>query len=186
VWVAVVVAAGFWVLVACAATFLMIRSARLVSETTVAVAAARERGDRIAEQVSAVTSQASEQVAKTGSITASMDEVAATMAGLNARLNALAPAAQTVADGVGVPLARVAALVYGVSRAIGLRRGGRAAHGRERLAAGPRPDHRAGPGLPPGSATAAVAPPRSAPRHLGSGGRRRAALTSRRGSEVPR
>ncbi|HEV2375569.1 MAG TPA: hypothetical protein VGS19_25830 [Streptosporangiaceae bacterium] len=184
VWVAVLAAVAFWILVASAAAFLMVRTARLVSVTIAAVSAARERAESLAEQASAVTRQASEQVAKAGSITASMDEVAATMAELNGRLNALAPAAKTVADGVGVPLARAAALVYGVSRAVGLRRGDRAAvAGRERLAAGRRSTRHAGKGLPARTlaAAVAVAAPRQSPRDLARR-RREATPAPRRGS----
>jgi hypothetical protein len=71
-----------------------------------------------------VTRRANEQVARTEAIAASMDEVTTTMAELNGRLTGLAPAARSLAEGAGLPLAKVAALVYGVARAIGMRRAG--------------------------------------------------------------
>jgi hypothetical protein len=127
VWVAVVVAVAFWVVAVCVAVFVMIRAARLISETTAAVRGLRERGDAVMAAASAATEAATEQIARTAAITASMEEVSATMAELNGRLTALAPAARTIAGGIAVPLNRAAALVYGVGRAVGMRRRGRPA-----------------------------------------------------------
>jgi len=122
VWVAVIVAVAFWAVAVCIAVYVMLKAGRLITETTSAVADLRGRGDMLMDRADAATRRADEQVAKTEAITASMDEVAATMAELNSRLTALAPAARTIAHRVGGPLARVAALLYGISRALGMRR----------------------------------------------------------------
>jgi uncharacterized protein YoxC len=122
VWVAVVVAVAFWVVAVCVAVHVMLRAARLIGETTSAVAQMRERGTALAQQAEDVTRRAGEQVAAAQAITASMEEVSTTLADLNRRLRALAPAARTVADGIGAPLAKAAALTYGVSRAVRIRR----------------------------------------------------------------
>src|SRR5215813_2181216 len=124
VWVAVVVAVAFWAVAVCVAVHIMLKAGALITETTSAVADLRGRGEVLAERADAVTRRADEQVAKTEAITASLDEVADTMAELNGRLTALAPAARTIAYRVGGPLARVAALLYGIGRALRMRRAG--------------------------------------------------------------
>lgn len=119
VWVAVIVAVAFWAVGVCTAVYVMLKAARLISLSTAAVAGLRERGDEVTAQARAAASRAGEQAARAEEITASLDEVAASMADLNGRLTALAPAARTIA---GRPVATIAALVYGVCRAIGMRR----------------------------------------------------------------
>jgi len=125
VWVAVIVAVAFWVVVACMAVYVMVKAARLISQANATVTSLREHGDVLMERANTVTRRASDQVARTAAITASMEEVTSTMAELSGRLTALAPMARTITDGMGAPLAKVAALVYGVNRAFGIRRGGR-------------------------------------------------------------
>jgi uncharacterized protein YoxC len=127
VWVAVIVAVAFWVAVACMAVYVMVKAARLISHANATVTSLRERGDVILDRASTVTRRASDQVAKTAALTASMEEITSTMAELTGRLAALTPMARTIADGVGAPVAKVAALVYGVNRALGLRHGRRSA-----------------------------------------------------------
>ncbi len=130
VWVAVLAAAAFWVIGVCAAVYVLIKLARLVSQTSTAVAGLRERGDLAIDRASAAADRAAEQVARADAITASMDEVTANMAELTSRVTALAPLARVIASGAGTPLARVSALVYGVHRAARLHREDRAGHGR--------------------------------------------------------
>jgi hypothetical protein len=125
VWVAVIVAVACWVAVACVAVYVMVKAARLISQANATVANLRERGDVLMERANTVTRRASDQVARTAAITASMEEVTSTMAELGSRLTALAPMARTIADGMGAPVAKVAALVYGVNRAFAIRWGGR-------------------------------------------------------------
>jgi hypothetical protein len=122
VWVAVIVAAAFWVAGVCAGIYLMLRAARLVSAATSAVAGLRERQEVLMDRASAAIDRAGEQLDRTGSITASMDEVTAGMAELTGRVAALAPLARVIAASAGSPLARIAALAYGVNRALWLRR----------------------------------------------------------------
>ena len=122
VWVAVIVAAAFWVVGVCAAVYVMVKTARLVSETTAAVAGLRERQDALIERASATIDRANEQLIKTDAITASMDEVTASMAELTGRVAALAPLARLIASSAGSPVAKIAALAYGVNRALRMRR----------------------------------------------------------------
>jgi hypothetical protein len=122
VWVAVIIAAAFWVIGVCAAVYLLIKLARLVSQSSSAVADLRERGALAIDRANAAVDRAGEQIVKTDAITASMDEVTANMAELTDRVTSLAPLARVIASGAGTPLARVSALVYGVRRATQLRR----------------------------------------------------------------
>jgi hypothetical protein len=122
VWVAVIIAAAFWVVVACAAVYLMVRAARLISQTTAAVASARERQDVLVERANATIDRAGEQLVRTDAITASMDEVTANMAELTGRVTALAPLARVISASAGSPVAKAAALAYGVNRALWMRR----------------------------------------------------------------
>jgi hypothetical protein len=114
VWVAVIVAAAFWVIGVCAAVYVLLKLARLVAQTSTAVDGLRERGDLAIGRANAAIDRAGDQLARTDAITASMDEVTASMADLTGRVTAL------------VPLTRVSALVYGVRRATRLMRDDRA------------------------------------------------------------
>jgi len=122
VWVAVIIAAAFWVVVVCAAVYLMLKAARLISQTTATVARLGERQDVLIDRANATIDRASEQLVRTDAITASMDEVTANMAELTGRVTALAPLARVIASSAGSPVAKAAALAYGVNRALWMRR----------------------------------------------------------------
>ena len=122
VWVAVIVAAAFWVVGVCAAVYVMAKAARLMSQTTDAVASLRERQDALIERAGATIDRANEQLVKTDAITASMDEVTANMAELTGRMSALAPLARMIGASAGSPVAKAVALAYGVNRALWMRR----------------------------------------------------------------
>jgi hypothetical protein len=122
VWVAVIVAVAFWVALVCAAVYVMAKAARLVSQTTATVASLGERQDLLIERANATIDRASEQLVKTDEITASMDEVTANMAELTGRMTALAPLAKVIGASAGSPMAKIAALAYGVNRALWMRR----------------------------------------------------------------
>jgi hypothetical protein len=130
VWVAVIIAAAFWVIGVCAAVYLLIKLARLVSQASSAVADLRDRGELAIDRANAAVDRAGEQIVKADAITASMDEVTANMAELTDRVTSLAPLARVIASSAGTPLARVSALVYGVRRATQLRRNDHSRAGR--------------------------------------------------------
>jgi hypothetical protein len=118
VWVAVVA----FVAAAGVAVYVMLRAARLMSETSVAVAGLRERGDLLIERANATIDQAGEQIARTQTVTVSMEGVTAAMAQLGDNLDAMAPALPASAEGATRPLTWAAALLYGVRWALGARR----------------------------------------------------------------
>ena len=124
VWVAVVAAAAAFVAGAGVAVYVMLKAARLMSETSAAVAGLRERGDLLIERANATIDQAGEQIARTETVTASMEGVTAAMAQLGGHLDRhWRPPSPPPAEGASGPLTWAAALVYGVRWALGARRG---------------------------------------------------------------
>ncbi len=171
VWVAVIIAAAFWVIGVCAAVYVMVKAARLMSQTTAAVTSLRERQDVLIERANATVDRASEQLVKTDAITASMDEVTANMAELTGRVTALAPLARVIAASAGSPLAKATALAYGVNRALWKR----------------RPGGGGGGSRPPAARAKMLPRPREAPEAPGAPepGWRRPALNGRRDGAAP-
>ena len=93
-----------------------------------------------------------------------MDEVTANMAELTGRMTALAPLARVIAASAGSPAAKVAALAYGVNRALWMRRPAGAQRGSRppaARAAAARPPARRdeGAAAPPGGARLAAGRP---------------------------
>lgn len=119
---AAVAAAAAWVIGVGVAVYVMLKAARLMSETSTTVAGLRKRGDLLIERANAAIDRAGEQIAKTEAVTASIEGVTATMGELDGHLTALAPPAASQASAVGRPLARAAALAYGIRWALGIRR----------------------------------------------------------------
>src|SRR5215472_9839752 len=121
VWVAVVA----FVVGVGVAVYVMLKAARLMSETSAAVAGLRERGDLLIDRANAAIDQADEQIARTETVTASMEGVTAAMAQMSGHLAVTAPALPAQGEGTSGPLTWAAALVYGVRWALGARRPGR-------------------------------------------------------------
>ena len=119
---AAVAAAAAWVIGVGVAVYVMLKAARLMSETSTTVTGLRERGDLLIERANAAIDRAGEQITKTEAVTASIEGVTATMSELDGHLTALAPPAATQASAPARPLTWAAALVYGIRWALGTRR----------------------------------------------------------------
>jgi hypothetical protein len=143
------------------AVYVMLKAARLMSETSAAVAGLRERGDLLIERANAAIDQAGEQIARTETVTTSMAGVTAAMAQMSGHLTAAAPALPAPSQDTSGPLTWAAALVYGVRWALGARRPGR------------------------GTASHA-APGHAGPEHTGAWARRPGPVDGRRGRAVGR
>ncbi len=158
VWVAVIVAVGCWLVLVAAATFVLVKLARLITQTSAAVSGLRDSSDALIDRAHATLDATAGQLSRTDEITASMDEVAANMAELTGRVTAFAPLARLAAASAGTRVARVPAFLYGVRHAAELRSvspGGRPpGTSRESLA---RTGH--APGAPRLASEAAPAPP---------------------------
>lgn len=115
------IAAGFFAVGVCAAVYVLIRLARLISAATRALSDYRDRADLLADRAQAAVDRAGEQLARTDTITASMDEVTANMAELSAHVSSMTGMARAISGGFGAPLLRISALAYGLRRATGLR-----------------------------------------------------------------
>ena len=122
---AAVAAAAAWVIAVGVAVYVMLKAARLMSETATTVTGLRERGDLLIERANAAIDRAGEQIAKTEAVTASIEGVTATMSELDGHLTALAPPPASQASAAGRPLTRAAALAYGIRWALGARRAAR-------------------------------------------------------------
>src|SRR5579875_2074466 len=107
---AALVAAFFWAVLVCAGVYVLFRLARLLSQATRLTAELRSRSDLVFERAQAAVDRANKQLDATGSVTASMDDLNAGMSELAGQVSALA--------GMG----RAAAFVYGVRRAVAIRR----------------------------------------------------------------
>ena len=142
VWVAVIIATACWAVLVIAAVYVLIKLARLITQTSAAVSGLREDSDAVIARAHATIDATAGQLNRTDEITASMDQVAAGMAELTGRVTALAPLARLAAATSGTKLARVSAFVYGVRHAAELRAA--AADARRQLPAARYPLHNAG------------------------------------------
>jgi Bacterial protein of unknown function (DUF948) len=124
---AALIAAGFFAIGMCAAVFVLLRVAGLISHANRVLTDYGDRASTLIERAQAAVDQTQEQLARTDSITANMDEVTTNMAELTGHVSALTGLARAISDGLGVPLLRASGFVFGVRRAVALRRPGRAA-----------------------------------------------------------
>src|ERR1700750_3164073 len=120
--VAALVAAFFFAVLVCAAVYVLIRLARLLTEARRLVADTRARSDSMFERAQAGVDRGHEQLDAPAPVAAGMDELNTGMSQLSAQVSALAGLGRAVATG---PAGRAAAFVYGVRHAVRLRRDGR-------------------------------------------------------------
>ena len=116
---AALIAAFFWAVLVCAGVYVLFRLARLLAEAARLLAELRSRGDLVFERAQAAVDRANEQLDATSSVTASMDELNVGMSELAGQVSALAGLGRVIAAG---PAGRTAAFVYGVRRAVAIRR----------------------------------------------------------------
>jgi X-X-X-Leu-X-X-Gly heptad repeat protein len=118
---AALVAAFFFAVLVCAGVYVLIRLARLISEGTRLAADMRSRSDTVFERVQAAVDRANQQLDATSTVTAGMDELNAGMSQLTDQVSALAGLGQAISAG---PAGRAGAFVFGVRRAVAIRRAG--------------------------------------------------------------
>jgi hypothetical protein len=119
---AALIAAGFFAVLVCVAVFVLLRLAGLMSAVTGLVTRYSQRTDKLIEDAQAAVDRTNEQLARTDSITAGMDEVTSNMAELSGHLAAMAGLARTISNAVAAPLTGASAFVYGIRRAVLVRR----------------------------------------------------------------
>jgi hypothetical protein len=120
--IAALIAAGFFAVGMCAAVFVLLRLAGLISHANRIMTDYGDRAATLIERAQAAVDRTNEQLERTDSITASMDEVTSNMADLSGHVADLAGLARGISAGFGSPLLRVSAFVFGVRRAVWLRR----------------------------------------------------------------
>jgi len=119
---AALIAAAFFAVLVCAGVYVLIRLARLASTVTGLVADYRERTDRLLTEAQAAVDRTTEQLARTDAITTSMDQVTSNMAELSGHVAALTGLARGLSEAATVPLHGAAAFVFGLRRALAVRR----------------------------------------------------------------
>jgi uncharacterized protein YoxC len=119
---AALIAAVFFAALACAAVVVLVKLARLMTAATRLLSDYSGRADALLERAQAAVDRTNEQLARTDSITVSMDQVTANMAELSGHVSALAGLARTVSAAAAMPVTGLSALVYGVRRAVLVRR----------------------------------------------------------------
>ena len=119
---AALIAAGFFAVLACVAMVVLLRFGRLVSAVTRMVTEYRDRADLLIEQAQEAVDRTNEQLVRTDAITASMDQVTANMAELSGHVSALAGLARGISSAATAPLTGVSAFMFGLRRAMLVRR----------------------------------------------------------------
>jgi uncharacterized protein YoxC len=122
---AALIAAAFFAVGMCAVVFVLLRLAGLISHANRIMTDYGDRAGTLIERAQAAVDRTNEQLERTDTITASMDEVTANVADLSGHVADLAGLARGISAGFGTPLLRVSAFVFGMRRAVWLRRPGR-------------------------------------------------------------
>jgi ABC-type transporter Mla subunit MlaD len=138
---AALIAAGFFAIGVCAAVYVLVKLGRLISAAGGMLSDYRVRADALIDRAEAAVDRSNEQLTRTDAITANMDQVSANMAELSGQVSALAGLARGISAGLGTPLTKIAALSFGIRRAVALRHGleAGAATGRQAAMPGQRP-----------------------------------------------
>ena len=119
---AALIAAGFFAVGVCAGVYVLLRLGRLIGTASGMLAEYGHRADALIDSAQAAVDRSNEQLAKTETVSASLDQVAINMAELSGQVSGLAALSRGISAGLGRPLRKVAALTFGIRRAVGLRR----------------------------------------------------------------
>lgn len=133
---AALIAAAFFAIAMCAAVYVLIRFARLISAATALVTSYQAGADDLLARSREAVERADQQLARTGAMADGVDAVAASMSELSVQVSAVASTAKLIASGLGTPVLRLAAAGHGVRHALAARRSGRPAEIRSRRGAG--------------------------------------------------
>jgi uncharacterized protein YoxC len=119
---AALIAAVFFAVLACAGIVVLVKLSRLMSAVTGMVTEYRDRADLLIRQAQEAVDRTNEQLARTDAITASMDQVTANMAELTGHVSALTGLARGLSVAATAPLHGASAFVFGLRRAVAVRR----------------------------------------------------------------
>ncbi len=121
---AALIAAAFFAIAMCAAVYVLVRLAKLISAATSLVTSYQAGADDLLARSRATVERADQQLARTGAMADGVDAVAASMSDLSVQVSAVAGTAKLIAAGLGTPVLRLAAAGHGVRHALALRRPG--------------------------------------------------------------
>ncbi len=124
---AALIAAGFFAVGVCACVYVLARFARLISAATAVLTGYRQGAEDLLRRANAAVDRADEQLARTGALADSVEQVSASMSDLSEQVSAVAGTARLIAAGLGTPALRVAAAGHGVRHALAIRRSRRMA-----------------------------------------------------------
>ena len=122
---AALIAAGFFAIGVCAAVYVLIKLARLITQASTVLTGYQDATASLLSRAQATVERADEQLAKTGALSESVEAVTASMADLSEQVSAVAGSARLIANGIGTPVLRLAAASYGFRRAMAVRRSDR-------------------------------------------------------------
>jgi hypothetical protein len=124
---AALIAAAFFAIAMCAAVYVLIRFAKLISAATALVTSYQAGADDLLGRSRAAVERADQQLARTGAMADGVDAVTASMSELSVQVSAVASTAKLIASGLGTPVLRLAAAGHGVRHALAVRRAGQQA-----------------------------------------------------------
>jgi ABC-type transporter Mla subunit MlaD len=122
---AALIAAGFFAAGMCAAVYVLVKLAKLISAATAVLDGYRDGAENLLRRANAAVARADEQLARTGALADSVDQVSGAMSELSDEVTAVARTARLIATGLGAPALRVAAIGHGIRHAMALRSGAR-------------------------------------------------------------
>jgi len=119
---AALIAAGFFAVLVCVVVFVLLKTVRLMGAVTGMVTEYRDRADQLIEQAQQAVDRTNSQLTRTDAITASMDQVTANMAELSGHVSAMAGLARSISSVATAPVTGFGALLFGLRRALLVRR----------------------------------------------------------------
>jgi methyl-accepting chemotaxis protein len=122
---AALIAAGFFAIGVCAAVYVLIKLAQLLSQASRVLTGYQDAADHLMQRAQAAVDRADEQLARTHALSESVDAVSESMSDLSEQVAAVAGSARIIANGIGTPVLRLAAASYGIRRALAARRSDR-------------------------------------------------------------
>ena len=121
---AALIAASFFAIGVCAAVYVLIKLARLISQAGTVLTGYQDATDHLMRRAQAAVDRADEQLARTHALSESVEAVSGSLTDLSEQVSAVAGSARMIANGLGAPALRFAAASYGFRRALALRRVG--------------------------------------------------------------
>jgi methyl-accepting chemotaxis protein len=119
---AALIAACFFAAGVCACVYVLAKLTRLISAATAVLTGYGQGAEDLLRRAHSAVDRADEQLARTGALAESVEQVSASMSDLSEQVTAVAGTARLIAVGLGTPALRMAAAGHGVRRALAIRR----------------------------------------------------------------